>query len=122
MVGNGQQSTRITRDIAPDCLVGGTLIEQIQEIPDGTPVKFFSYVGRIVDHPCLLRGTVGEVSDQARAAEQAGVDGINLLAYRHDGDVPEPARRAICSSAASACASAPGSRWPYRSCTTTTDE
>jgi len=59
----------------------------VQEIIAGTGIKFFPYVGQIVDHPCLLRGTIAEIADDARRAESLGVDGINLLAYRYDGDV-----------------------------------
>ncbi len=82
------RSARTAAELLPDYLIGGTLIEPIQEIIAGTPIRFFPYVGRIVGHPCLLRGTVAEICDDARRAEAAGVDGINLLAYRYDGDVP----------------------------------
>ena len=54
-----------------------------------TGIRFFPYVGRIVGHPCMLRGSIAEIADDARRAEQLGVDGINLLAYRYDGDVDE---------------------------------
>jgi hypothetical protein len=81
------ESARVAAEIGPDYLIGGTLIEPVQEIIAGTGIKFFPYVGQIVDHPCLLRGTIAEIAEDARRAEQAGVDGINLLAYRYDGDV-----------------------------------
>lgn len=81
------QSARAAAEIGPDFLIGGTLIEPVQRVIEGTPIKFFPYVGRIVDHPCLLRGSIAEIADDARRAEQLGVDGINLLAYRYDGDV-----------------------------------
>lgn len=81
------RSARVAAEIAPDHLIGGTVIEPIQEILAGTPVRFFPYIGRIIDHPCLLRGAVEEIAADARRAEQLGVDGINLLAYRYDGDV-----------------------------------
>ena len=80
-------SARAAAEIGPDYLIGGTLIEPVQEILAGTGIKFFPYVGQIVDHPCLLRGTIDEIADDARRAESLGVDGINLLAYRYDGDV-----------------------------------
>src|SRR3954454_9576109 len=87
-------SARAAAEIRPDHLIGGTLIEPVQEILRGTGVKFFPYVGRIVGHPCLLRGSIDEiVADTERAAE-LGVDGINLLAYRYDGDV-EALTRAV---------------------------
>lgn len=81
-------SARAAAELGPDYLIGGTLVEPVQEIIAGTDIKFFPYVGEIVGHPCLLRGTPAAIADDARRAEQAGVDGINLLAYRFDGDVP----------------------------------
>jgi hypothetical protein len=83
------QSARVAAEIRPDYLIGGTLIEPVQEIIAGTGIRFLPYVGQIVDHPCLLRGTIESIVEDARTAERLGVDGINLLAYRYDGDVDE---------------------------------
>jgi hypothetical protein len=82
------QSARVAADVRPDYLIGGTLIEPVQQIIEGTGIRFFPYVGEIVGHPCLLRGSIDAIAEDARRAEAAGVDGINLLAYRYDGDVP----------------------------------
>ena len=81
------RSARIAAELRPDYLIGGTLIEPVREIIAGNGVRFFPYVGRVIGHPCLLRGTIEEIVDDARRAEELGVDGINLLAYRYDGDV-----------------------------------
>ena len=86
------RSARVAAEIGPDYLIGGTVIEPIQEILEGTGIKFFPYIGEIVGHPCLLRGSIDRICDDARRAEAAGVDGINLLAYRYDGDVPDLVR------------------------------
>ena len=80
-------SARAAAEIGPDFLIGGTLIEPVQRVIEGTGIRFFPYVGRIVGHPCLLRGTIRDIADDARRAESLGADGINLLAYRYDGDV-----------------------------------
>jgi hypothetical protein len=80
-------SARVAAEIGPEYLIGGTLVEPVQEIIAGTGIKFFPYVGRVVGHPCLLRGSIAEIADGARRAEALGVDGINLLAYRYDGEV-----------------------------------
>jgi NAD(P)H-dependent flavin oxidoreductase YrpB (nitropropane dioxygenase family) len=80
-------SARAAAEIQPDYLIGGTLIEPVQKIIAGTGIKFFPYVGRVVGHPCLLRGSIQEIADDARRAEALGLDGVNLLAYRYDGDV-----------------------------------
>jgi len=81
------QSARVAADVRPDYLIGGTLIEPVQQIIEGTGIRFFPYVGEIVGHPCLLRGAIDAIAEDARRAEAAGVDGINLLAYRYDKDV-----------------------------------
>ena len=81
------QSARAAAELRPDYLIGGTLIEPVQEVIAGTGLRFFPYVGRVVGHPCLLRGSIAEIAEDARRAEDRGVDGINLLLYRYDGDV-----------------------------------
>jgi hypothetical protein len=81
------QSARVAAEIRPDYLIGGTLIEPVQSIIADTGIRFFPYVGGIVGHPCLLRGTIDAIVQDVRHAEQLGVDGINLLAYRYDGNV-----------------------------------
>jgi hypothetical protein len=89
------QSARVAAEIRPDHLIGGTLIEPVQEILDGTGIKFWPYVGQIVGHPCLLRGSVEEIVADAERAAALGVDGINLLAYRYDGDVEALVRAVV---------------------------
>jgi hypothetical protein len=88
-------SARAAAEIRPDHLIGGTLIEPVQEILAGTGVRFWPYVGRIVGHPCLLRGTIDEIVADTRRAAALGVDGINLLAYRYDGDVEALVRAVV---------------------------
>jgi 4-hydroxythreonine-4-phosphate dehydrogenase len=98
-------SARAAAEIRPDHLIGGTRIEAVQEILAGAErsgdeasgrgrVKFWPYVGQIVGHPCLLRGSIEEIVADTKRAAALGVDGINLLAYRYDGDV-EALTRAV---------------------------
>src|SRR5215217_16242 len=91
-------SARAAAEIRPDLLVGGTLIEPVREILAGTGVKFWPYVGRIVGHPCLLRGSIEEIVADTERAAGLGVDGINLLAYRYDGDVEALTRAVVGAS------------------------
>ena len=99
------ESARAAAEMRPDHLIGGTLIEPVQEIlagersgdeasGRGSGVKFWPYVGQIVGHPCLLRGSINEIVADTERAAALGVDGINLLAYRYDGDV-EALTRAV---------------------------
>jgi hypothetical protein len=92
------ESARAAARMRPDYLIGGTLIEPIQEILAGTGVRFFPYVGQIVGHPCLLRGSLEEIVADAERAAELGVDGINLLAYRYDGDVEALVRAVVAAT------------------------
>jgi len=74
----------VAAEVKPDYLIGGTLIEPVQEILAGTGIRFFPYVSQIVGHPCLLRGSIEEIVADTERAAALGVDGINLLAYRYD--------------------------------------
>jgi hypothetical protein len=77
-------SAHVAAEVRPDYCIGGTLIPEIQEILAGSGVRFMPYVGQIVGHPCLLRGSIDEIVADTKAAAAQGVDGINLLAYRYD--------------------------------------
>ncbi len=91
-------SARAAAEIGPDHLIGGTLIEPVQEILAGTGVRFWPYVGQIVGHPCLLRGSIDEIVADTERAAALGVDGINLLAYRYDGDVEALVRAVVAAT------------------------
>ena len=86
------RSAEVALRVAPDYLIGGTQVEPVMRLIAGSGMKYFPYVGRIVGHPCLLRGSIDEICEDARRVEQQGADGINLLAYRYDGDVPDLVR------------------------------
>jgi 4-hydroxythreonine-4-phosphate dehydrogenase len=81
-------SARTAVEVGSDYLIGGTAVEAIQGVIAGTRMKFFPYIGTVIGHPCLLRGSIHDIVADAKRVEQLGVDGINLLAYRYDGDVP----------------------------------
>jgi len=78
-------------EVGVDHLIGGMpqhTEKTIKYLKDkNSKIKFFPYIGKVVGHPCLLRGTVEEIVDDAKRTENLGADGINLLAYRYDGDI-----------------------------------
>jgi NAD(P)H-dependent flavin oxidoreductase YrpB (nitropropane dioxygenase family) len=85
-----KQSAEVAMDLNVDYLLGGTRPEIIAQIVKDHPLKYYPFVGRIEDHPSILTGTITEISTHAQQVTAiAGVDGIDLLAYRFTGkDVP----------------------------------
>ena len=77
-------------EIGADYIIGGMpeysvkTMEYLRARKGGT--KFFPYIGEIAEHPCVLRGSIDEIIEDGREAERLGVDGVNLLLYRYEGD------------------------------------
>ena len=73
----------VTLDV--DYLIGGTYVQQtLQALEDR--IDFMPYIGRVEGHPCMLKGELNDIMSDAKRVEKMGVAGINLLAYRYNGD------------------------------------
>jgi len=83
------QSTKVALELGVDYLIGGTYIDATQPLIKNTGMKYFPYVGKIVDHPCKLRGSIEEIVNDTKKVKEKGIPGINLLAYRYNGDVDQ---------------------------------
>jgi len=81
------RSAKVGLELGVDLMIGGTFVEETLPMVKGTKTQYFPYIGRIVGHPCLLRGTIEEITKDAKRVETLGANGIDLLAYRYDGDV-----------------------------------
>jgi len=81
------QSTKVALELGVDYLIGGTYIDSTLSLIKNTAIKYFPYVGKIVDHPCKLRGSIEEMVNDTKKVKDKGIPGINLLAYRYNGDV-----------------------------------
>jgi hypothetical protein len=77
------RSARAAIELGVDHLIGGTHWKEVCPLLGDTEIFYAPYVGRPVGHPAALRGSVAEMVSQAQAME-SHVDGINLLAYRHE--------------------------------------
>ena len=72
-----------------DCLLGGTRAAQVTDVTRHHPIRYYPFPGQIVDHPSVLQGPADKIVESAKnLAELEYVHGLDLLAYRFDGDVP----------------------------------
>jgi mannose-6-phosphate isomerase-like protein (cupin superfamily) len=91
-------SATAARDIGVDILLGGTRVADVLPIIEGSEISYCPFPGRIVDHPSVLEGSIGEIVASAVAmASQEGVHGLDLLAYRSRENVPKLIR-AVCAA------------------------
>jgi hypothetical protein len=83
------RSVRAGINIGVDILMGGTHAELVLPLLEGLPIRYFPFPGIVVDHPSILTGDIDEIAAHGRRlTETPGVHGLDLLAYRHAGDVP----------------------------------
>jgi hypothetical protein len=93
------RSVRAALDIGVDVVMGGTHPDESGALLAGSGIRYFPFPGRVVGHPSVLLGTPDEVGASAAAlAARQDVDGLDLLAYRHDGDVPAVIRAVVEAS------------------------
>ncbi|GAA4225530.1 methylglyoxal synthase [Sagittula marina] len=91
-------SARAAVGLDVDCLLGGTRAAEVTEITRSHPLRYYPFPGRIVGHPSVLEGPVEAIVDSARRlTDLEHVHGLDLLAYRFDGEVPD-LMRAVCSA------------------------
>lgn len=100
------RSVEASLEIGVDWLLGGTHPDAALAIldrigPPGTPgrPRYCPFPGRVVGHPSILEGTIDEIAASARElTARPGVHGLDLLAYRWDGDVPALVRGVVGAS------------------------
>ncbi len=89
-------SARAAVDLGVDWLLGGVRAQEVAHVIAGTGIRYAPFPGRIVGHPSVLEGSITEIADSAqRLADLEAVAGLDLLAYRHAGDVPALMRAVI---------------------------
>ncbi len=82
------RSIAAAADIGVDWVLGGTHPDEALQALDGAAVRYCPFPGKVEGHPSLLRGTIADVASSARdLTARHGVHGLDLLAYRYDGDV-----------------------------------
>ncbi len=83
------RSAAAALDIGVDWLLGGTRPADVLPLIADSHLTYCPFPGQVVGHPSVLRGTIDEiVASAARLAALEGVGGLDVLAYRYDGDVP----------------------------------
>jgi hypothetical protein len=79
-----RRSLEAAVEIGVDWVLGGTNPEMGTEILAGSKAKYCPFPGTVVGHPSVLEGKIEEIAaDTARLTSTPGIDGVDLLAYRH---------------------------------------
>ncbi|MBV9229586.1 MAG: 4-hydroxythreonine-4-phosphate dehydrogenase [Chloroflexi bacterium] len=83
-------------ELGVDYLLGGTHAPEVTRILTGTSIRYYPFPGQVIGHPSQLRGSIEEIVVSAQElAALDGVHGLDLLAYRYDGDVEKLTRAVV---------------------------
>ena len=66
-----------------DYLMGTVYYESVFLYLKANKKAYFPFCGKIEGHPSILNGTPEEITEDAYKLQQRGVEGVDLLAYRH---------------------------------------
>ena len=89
-------SAAAAADFGVDWLLGGVRASEVAPIAASAGIRYAPFPGAIVGHPSALVGAIEEIEASARAlCAVEGVAGLDLLAYRHAGDVPALIRAVV---------------------------
>ncbi len=91
-------SAKAAVDIGVDILLGGTNVEAVLPILEGSGIQYYPFPGRIEGHPSVLAGSIDEIVRSAQELVSLdGVHGLDLLAYRSSENVTG-LMAAVCSA------------------------
>ncbi len=95
-----RRSLEAAREVGVDWVLGGTNPDMGTEILAGAEVRYCPFPGTVVGHPSVLEGKIEEIAeDTARLTSTPGIDGVDLLAYRHaTADIESLVRAVVAAS------------------------
>lgn len=75
-------------DCGIDCLMGTLYFESVHKKLEEAGVTYMPFVGKVSGSPSILEGTNEEIIAEAKALKEKGIQGFDILAYRHvvDGE------------------------------------
>lgn len=78
-----------------DVLMGTIFYPSVWEYLKDKNIKYYPFVGKVSGSPSILAGTPEEIIAQGKELQAQGVDGFDILAYRHVVNPEEVARKFV---------------------------
>jgi hypothetical protein len=94
------RSVAAAREIGVDWVLGGTHPDEVLPLLSGSGLRYCPFPGTVIGHPSVLTGTIEGIAESARSlTARSGVHGLDLLAYRYQGDVERLVTEVLAASA-----------------------
>lgn len=82
----GLQGARLAVESGFDILMGTVFYPSILEYLQDKPIQYYPFPGHVHSHPSILDGTIDKIVAHACELEGYGVQGLDLLTYRFNGE------------------------------------
>jgi len=77
---------KVAKEFGFDYLMGTLFYDSVYQFIKENNIKYLPFCGKVSQSPSILEGTNREIIDEAKELLEKGVDGFDLLAYRHTID------------------------------------
>jgi 2,4-dienoyl-CoA reductase-like NADH-dependent reductase (Old Yellow Enzyme family) len=91
----GLEGARLAVDLGFDILMGTVFYPSIGDYLKDKPVHYYPFPGHVHSHPSILDGTIDEIVAHACQLEDYGVDGLDLLTYRYNGQASHLLKKVV---------------------------
>jgi hypothetical protein len=91
----GLKGAKLAVEAGCDVLMGTVFFDSILNYLKDKPIQYFPFPGHIYGHPSILDGSIDEIVAHAKFLESKGVQGLDLLTYRYQGDAPLLLRKVV---------------------------
>jgi hypothetical protein len=82
----GLRGARLAVDLGFDILMGTVFYPSIGDYLKEKTVRYYPFPGHVHSHPSILDGEIEEIVAHARELEARGMQGLDLLTYRYNGE------------------------------------
>lgn len=99
----GMQGARMAAECGCDILMGTIFSDSINEFCKQNNLKYMPFVGKIVERPSILEGSIDDMIKQANEYLKKSVYGFDLLGYRYTGNAVELNKKFVSQVNAPVC-------------------
>lgn len=99
----GLEGAKMAVECECDILMGTIYFDSINEFCKKNNLKYMPFVGKVIERPSILEGTIEDIINEANKLLEKGVYGFDLLGYRFTGDAIELNKKFVSQVKAPVC-------------------
>ena len=94
----GLRGAHLAVELGFDILMGTVFFPSIADYLKDKVVRYYPFPGHVHSHPSILDGEIAEIVAHACELEAYGVQGLDLLTYRYDGEAAHLLKQVVAAT------------------------